>query len=109
MTSRVAIELLFRRQPAQILGAKSSVEGFRHCSPRALSKETKLLPIVESFDVEQAERILVSWDERVLRQICASGINESQRNELETLNLFEPQLAGTRAKLRAGASGGYLE
>jgi hypothetical protein len=95
MTSRAETERLFRSQPPGVLQAKSIWRRLSILFNEGVAERNKVLH--EVFPESEAGRLdgtLHDWDARVLSVLDEARVRETDRSDFETLNLFEPVLAG---------------
>jgi hypothetical protein len=94
MTSKAATELLFKKQPPELLRAKSSARQLAKLLDEGVTERNKLLSVLSDFDASHSEKILVAWDERVLSVFTAGGVAESSRSKFKTLDTWYGHLNG---------------
>lgn len=94
MTSRRATELMFLKQPKEVLRAKSTARKLSNLMDEGTRERNKLLPPLQDFDRASYEAILVAWDQRVLAAADKTNVSEGTLSRFRTLDTFEPELAG---------------
>ena len=95
MTSRAETERLFRSQPPELQRAKSIWRRLSILFNEGVDERNKVLhDAFPESDAGRLEGVLQDWDARVLSALGEAAVREVDRSDFETLNLFEPVLAG---------------
>ena len=93
-TSRTDVERFVRNQPERVLKAKASARRLSDLHEEGVGERNKLFPIIQNFDGEGSEAVLVSWNDRVLAALDNADVRERDCSRFRTLDTFHPELFG---------------